>query len=121
MEIIKKGIIKQSKIIIDNFYDEYHDAKEINEEVDLDENLGLKITSLVRVKICGLFIQTLKNINNNKLDGVLKNISRLTKMVKIHLTQLKKLKERNYDITKSYLTDGIKVLYQQYFLLTRFN
>ena len=95
-----------------NLHDELDRAISAKEKSSLDDDtLGVKITSTTREKIFKQLIHIFKLIRHYEFDKALGEIAIVSKRIKLHFYQLRKLKQPNYDINVKYFTDLMKVCY----------
>ena len=116
----------------DHLYQELEIATDLKNDTDFDETFGVKITSTTREKIFKEAIEIFKLmkyslLGKSKVKGVegdkspLEEISqrtiKLSKRIKLHFYQIKKLKQDNYKDNVEYFTNLLKVIYS--FLLKK--
>jgi len=94
-----------------NLHDELDRAIRQKEKSNLDDTLGVKITSTTREKIFKQLIYIFKLIRHYDFGKALEEMTFVCKRIKLHLYQLKKLEQPNYEDNVKYFTDLMKVCY----------
>ena len=100
---------------INNLHEELDKSYELKKELDFDTEFPELITNETRIKLIKEFIEIYKlakKDSNNKL--ILERMSNITKRLKLHFSQLKRLKTKNYEDNKMYFTILLRVLYGLY-------
>ena len=113
MKVVKDNIYST----INNLYDEIDNAKEERKSLNFDTEFDILMVTTTRVHIYQelLIIFKLLKRKNNK-EEVLQRTAKLTKKIKMHFSQLRKLKTENYKDNVIYFTYVLKVIYQLVFL-----
>ena len=113
MKIIKENIYAT----ISNLYDELDDAKEQRETFDFDKDFDILMVTTTRIHIYQELIIIFKLLKKKgHREEVLQRTSKLTKKIKMHFSQLRKLKTENYKDNVTYFTYVMRVIYQLVFL-----
>ena len=99
----------------ENCFEERDSAIVMKKDCDFEKTFTIKITCLTREKIFKMAILIMKYIKVNDGENVIKLIPQLKKKVKVHLNQLHKLNQGNYEDNKQYLHGMIKFMYMWYF------
>jgi len=88
-------------------------ATEIKEKSNLETELGKKMSATTSEKIHILLINIFKALWGVNCDKkyIMNNMGRFFKMVKLHLKQLKKLKQRNIEEVKDFFKDAARIVY----------
>lgn len=88
-------------------------ATEIKESSNLETELGKKMTATTSEKIHILLISIFKTLWGVNCDKkfIMDSMNRFFKMVKLHLKQLKKLKQRNIQEVKDFFKDAARIVY----------
>ena len=94
-----------------NLHDELDRAIRQKEKSNLDDTLGVKITSTTREKIFKQLIYIFKLIRHYDFGKALEEMTFVCKRIKLHLYQLKKLEQPNYEDNVKYFTDLMKMCY----------
>lgn len=113
MKIIKNNIYST----INNLYEEIDNAKEERKVIDFDTEFDILMVTTTRIHIYQelLIIFKLLKKKTNKQE-VLQRTAKLTKKIKMHFSQLKRLGTQNYKDNVLYFTYVLKVIYQLVFL-----
>ena len=113
MKVVKDNIYST----INNLYEEIDNAKEERKVIDFDSEFDILMVTTTRLQIYEelLIIFKLLKKKTNKQE-VLERTSKLTKKIKMHFSQLRKLKTKNYEDNVIYFTYVLKVIYQLVFL-----
>jgi len=101
---------------INNLYDELDQAKELKTKLDIDTEFDILIVTTTRIHIYEELIVIFKLLKKDHKAEALQRTAKLTKKIKIHFTQLRKLKTQNYKDNVIYFTYLIKMIYQMVFL-----
>jgi hypothetical protein len=109
MKIIRNNIYST----INNLYEEIDNAKEERKVIDFDSEFDILMVTTTRLQIYEelLIIFKLLKKKTNKQE-VLERTSKLTKKIKMHFSQLRKLKTKNYKDNVLYFTYALRVIYQ---------
>jgi len=102
---------------INNLYDELDEAKDQRKELDFDTEFDILMVTTTRIHIYQeliIIFKLLKKKGNR--EEVLQRTSKLTKKIKMHFSQLRKLKTQNYKDNVIYFTYVMRVIYQLVFL-----
>ena len=96
-----------------HLHEELDNARIIKERSSLDDpdELGVKIASTTREKIFKQLIHIFKLIRHYQFTEALHEMSFITKRMKLHFYQLRKLGQPNYNVNVKYFTDLMKVCY----------
>ena len=108
---MNKKLYQHIQINKNGLHEQLDIAKKVEQDTDLDQNIGVKVTASTRIKILNKLISIFKMIKYSKYDTALEEMNGLTKRLKLHFYQLKKLKQPNYDTNVKFFTDIMKVLY----------
>ena len=113
MKVVKDNIYST----INNLYDELDTAKEERKELNFDTEFDILMVTTTRIHIYQELIIIFKLLKKktNKQEA-LQRTSSLTKKIKIHFNQLRKLKTESYKDNVTYFTYVLKVIYQLVFL-----
>tara|TARA_R110000824_G_scaffold316410_1_gene503630 strand:- start:115 stop:459 length:345 start_codon:yes stop_codon:yes gene_type:complete len=103
---IKKEIFRQ-------LYEYKWVATEIKEHSNLETELGKKMSATTSEKIHILLIKIFKAVWDNDKKFVMDNMPRYFKMVKLHLNQLRKLKQTNINEVKDFFKDASRIIYSE--------
>jgi len=103
---IKKEIFRQ-------LYEYKWVATEMKEHSCLETELGKKMSATTSEKIHILLIKIFKAVWGNDKKFVMDNMPRFFKMVKLHLNQLRKLKQRNINEVKDFFKDASRIIYSE--------
>ena len=97
---------------INNLHDELDKSYELKKKLNFDTEFPELITNETRIKIIKEFIEIYKLAKKNTKDKlILERISNITKRLKLHLSQLKRLETKNYEDNKRYFTILLRVLF----------
>jgi hypothetical protein len=109
MKVVKDNIYST----INNLYEEIDNAKEERKVIDFDSEFDILMVTTTRIQIYEelLIIFKLLKKKTNKQE-VLERTSKLTKKIKMHFSQLRKLKTKNYKDNVLYFTYALRVIYQ---------
>ena len=109
MKVVKDNIYST----INNLYEEIDNAKEERKVIDFDSEFDILMVTTTRLQIYEelLIIFKLLKKKTNKQE-VLERTSKLTKKIKMHFSQLRKLKTKNYKDNVLYFTYALRVIYQ---------
>ena len=112
MKIIKDNIYST----INNLYEEIDNAKEERKVIDFDTEFDILMVTTTRIHIYQelLIIFKLLKKKTNKQE-VLQRTAKLTKKIKMHFSQLKRLGTQNYKDNVLYFTYALRVIYQLVF------
>lgn len=113
MKVVKDNIYST----INNLYEEIDNAKEERKVIDFDTEFDILMVTTTRIHIYQelLIIFKLLKKKTNKQE-VLQRTAKLTKKIKMHFSQLKRLGTQNYKDNVTYFTYVLKVIYQLVFL-----
>jgi hypothetical protein len=105
---IKKEIFRQ-------LYEYKWVATEIKEHSNLETELGKKMSATTSENIHILLIKIFKALWGVNCDKkfVMDNMPRYFKMVKLHLFQLRKLKQTNINEVKDFFKDASRIIYSE--------
>jgi hypothetical protein len=94
-------------------------ATDIKEHSDIDTELGNKMTATTSEKIHLLLISIFKALWGVDCDKkfIMNNMGRLFKMIKLHLRQLKKLKQQNIQEVEAFFKDAARIVYSEMSIL----
>ena len=126
----------------DHLYQELEIATDLKNDTDFDETFGVKITATTREKIFKEAIEIFKlmkkicigrpaklpslkrflqsglgKVGLSSLEEISQRTIKLSKRIKLHFYQIKKLKQDNYKDNVEYFTNLLKVIYS--FLLKK--
>lgn len=88
---------------------------ELKKELNFDTEFPELIITETRIKIIKEFIDIYKLAKNNTKDKIImERMSNITKRLKLHFSQLKRLKTQNYEDNVMYFTILLRVLYSLY-------
>jgi hypothetical protein len=111
---------------INNLHEELDKSYELKKELNFDTEFPELITNETRIKIIKEFIEIYKlakkniQLNNNRMSGdfpttkdklILERMSNITKRLKLHFSQLKRLETKNYEDNVKYFTILLRVLF----------
>ena len=99
----------------ENCFEERDNAILLKKDCDFEKTLSIKITCLTREKIFKMAILIMRYIKINDGVSVLNLMPQLKKKVKVHVHQLQKLNQGNYEDNKQYLHGMVKFIYMWYF------
>ncbi len=92
-------------------HDELDKAILLKNEFSFDDfEIGMKLTALTREKIFRSLINIFKLVRHYNFQEAEKELLLVSKRIKLHLYQMKKLYQSNIKENKEYFTDVIKVL-----------
>ena len=96
-----------------HLHDELDRARSLKERSSLDnpDELGIKIVSTTREKIFKQLINIFKLIRHYDFTQALNEMSFITKRMKLHFYQLRKLGQPNCEDNVKYFTELMKVCY----------
>lgn len=102
---------------INHLYDELDQAKEQKTKLDFDTEFDILIVTTTRIQIYQELIVIFKLLKkkDHKTEA-LQRTAKLTKKIKIHFTQLRKLNTQNYKDNVIYFTYLMEMIYQMVFL-----
>ena len=96
----------------DDLHDELDKARYKKNVSSIDDDtMGVKITATTREKILIKFINIFRLLRYNDFVRALEEITNLSKRIKLHFYQLRKLKQPEYEINVKYFTDLMRVCY----------
>ena len=106
----------------DHLYNELEIATDLKNDTDFDETFGVKITATTREKIFKEAIEIFKLMKfttkgQNHYEEISNRTIKLSKRIKLHFYQIKKLKQDNYNANVEYFTNLLRVIYS--FLLKK--
>lgn len=104
---------KLKKEIFRQLYEYKWVATELKEHSCLETELGIKMSATTSEKIHILLIKIFKAVWANDKKFVMNNMPRYFKMVKLHLNQLRKLKQRNINDVKEFFKDASRIIYSE--------
>jgi len=112
MKIVRDNIYST----INNLYEEIDNAKEERKVIDFDTEFDILMVTTTRIHIYQelLIIFKLLKKKTNKQE-VLQRTAKLTKKIKMHFSQLKRLGTQNYKDNVLYFTYALRVIYQLVF------
>ncbi len=112
MKVVKDNIYST----INNLYEEIDNAKEERKVIDFDTEFDILMVTTTRIHIYQelLIIFKLLKKKTNKQE-VLQRTAKLTKKIKMHFSQLKRLGTQNYKDNVLYFTYALRVIYQLVF------
>lgn len=97
---------------INQLHDELDKSYQLKKELNYDTEFPELITNETRIKIIKEFIEIYKLAKKNTKDKlILERMSNITKRLKLHFSQLKRLKTQNYEDNVMYFTILLRVLY----------
>jgi metal-dependent amidase/aminoacylase/carboxypeptidase family protein len=97
---------------INQLHDELDKSYELKKELNFDTEFPELITNETRIKIIKEFIEIYKLAKKNTKDKlILERMSNITKKCKLHFSQLKRLKTKNYEDNVKYFTILLRVLF----------
>lgn len=92
-------------------HEELDKAKEMKDEFSLDDfEIGMKLTALTREKIFRSLINIFKLVRHFNFQEAEKELIVVSKRIKLHLYQMKKLCQTNITENKQYFMEVIKAL-----------
>ena len=104
---IKKEIFRQ-------LYQYKSQAIEVKSQVNIDSQVGALVTACTAEKIHTLLIKIFKLLwANHSKKTIMDNMSRFFKLVKLHLNQLKRLKQTNVKLIQAFFTDAARIVYSE--------
>ena len=125
----------------DHLYNELEIATDLKNDTDFDETFGVKITATTREKIFKEAIEIFKLMKKicigrfqtsckttfpaisgltkgqNHYEEISNRTIKLSKRIKLHFYQIKKLKQNNYEDNVEYFTNLLRIIYS--FLLKK--
>jgi hypothetical protein len=106
----------------DHLYHELEIATDLKNDTDFNETFGVKITATTREKIFKEAIEIFKLMRftakgQNHYEEISQRTIKLSKRIKLHFYQIKKLKQDNYNDNVEYFTNLLRVIYS--FLLKK--
>lgn len=102
---------------INNLYDELDDAIQERDKLDFEKEFDILMVTTTRVHIYQELLIIFKKLKKKQdRDEVLQRTAKLTKKIKMHFSQLRKLKTENYKDNVIYFTYVLRVIYQLVFL-----
>ena len=97
---------------INNLHEELDKSYELKKELNFDTEFPELITNETRIKIIKEFIEIYKLAKKNTKDKlILERMSNITKRLKLHFSQLKRLETKNYEDNVKYFTILLRVLF----------
>lgn len=105
MKVIRDKI----SITINQLYEELDKSLDLKKELDYDTEFPELVINETRIKILKEFIQIFKVLKKNITANV--NMLNLSKRLKLHFSQLKKVGTVNYKSNIEYFTTLLKVGY----------
>lgn len=105
---------------ISNLHEQLDKSYELKKKLNFDTEFPELITNETRIKIIKEFIEIYKLAKKNIPYGeerstkdklILERISNITKRLKLHFSQLKRLETKNYEDNKRYFTILLRVLF----------
>ena len=104
---IKKEIFRQ-------LYQYKSQAIEVKSQVNIDTKIGALVTACTAEKIHTLLIKIFKEVWGNADKKIIMDMmGRFFKLVKLHLNQLRKLKQTNVKLIKAFFTDAARIVYSE--------
>jgi len=102
---------------INNLYDELDEAKDQRKELDFDTEFDILMVTTTRIHIYQELIIIFKLLKKkDHKTEVLQRTAKLAKKIKMHFSQLRRLKTQNYKDNVIYFTYVMRVIYQLVFL-----
>ena len=116
----------------DHLYNELEIATDLKNDTDFDETFGVKITATTREKIFKEAIEIFKLMKKicigrpaisgltkgqNHYEEITQRTIKMSKRIKLHFYQIKKLKQNNYEDNVEYFTNLLRIIYS--FLLKK--
>ena len=96
---------------LDNLYDELDKSYTLKERLHFDLEFGELITNETRIKLLKDFIIVFKLLRKNEKENVLKLLNNITNRTKLHFSQLKRIKTKNFEDNKLYFTTLLRVAF----------
>lgn len=81
---------------LNQLHDELDKSYDLKKELSFDTQFVELLTNETRIKILKEFISLFKLLKNKNNENVPERLYHLSKRIKIHFSQLKKLKTKNY-------------------------
>ena len=94
--------VKKYKSVMRDYIDQSQDVIDI---CNINTDIGIMVTTSTRKKILEKYYFIFREISNNNpdiLNIISRSLNTLTKLVKLHFYQLKKLKQHNTEQNKSF-------------------
>tara|TARA_R110001592_G_scaffold272141_1_gene538711 strand:+ start:371 stop:721 length:351 start_codon:yes stop_codon:yes gene_type:complete len=101
--------------VLNQLYEYKWVATEIKNSSNLETELGKKVSACTSEKIHILLINIFKALWGVNCDKklIINNMSRYFRLVKLHLKQLKLLKQRNINEVKAFFKDAARIVYTE--------
>jgi len=104
----------------EHFYEELEITTKLKNNTNFGDTFGVKITATTREKIFKEAIEIFKLMRytrQNHYEEISNRTIKLSKRIKLHFYQIKKLKQDNYNDNVEYFTNLLRVIYS--FLLKK--
>jgi len=109
---MKREIKNKIYTTINQLQDELDKSNELKIQLNSDTEFPELITNETRIKIIKELITIFKLVKKNENRTIiLERINNITKRIKLHFSQLKRLKTKNYKDNVNYFSNLIRVLY----------
>jgi len=111
IKIKSKDVNCKINTTLDYLYDELDKSYIIKKELNFDTEFGELITNETRIKLLKDFIIVFKLLRKNEKKNVLKLLNNITNRTRLHFSQLKRIKNKNFEDNKLYFTTLIRVAF----------
>ena len=94
--------VKKYKSVMRDYIDQ---SQDVLDTCNINTDIGIMVTTSTRKKILEKYYFIFREISNNNpdiLNIISRSLNTLTKLVKLHFYQLKKLKQHNTEQNKSF-------------------
>jgi len=108
---MNKQINNKINITLDYMYDELDKCKCIKDNIDYDKSFGELVTNETRIKLLKDFVCVFKLLRKKSNENVLKLLNTATNRIKLHISQLKRIKTKNLEDNKLYFTTLLRVAF----------
>ena len=99
-------------VCLNQMYHYRDETTKIKQNSDFDKNFNELVISTTREKIFKELIKIFRLVKTpNARQEILDRTSKLTKRIKLHLHQLKKHNDQNYEDQQTYFTHALKIVY----------
>ena len=99
-------------VCLDQMYHYRDEAKLIKQECDYENKFTELVISTTREKIFNELIKIFRLVKKeNARKEILERTSKITKRIKLHLYQLKKHNDEDFEEQNLYFTHALKILY----------
>ena len=101
-----------TRAIKDVINDDMEQTSKSRDKLDIDKQLGFKVTLTTRIKIMKTLLECFNLLDKNNYKDVIPHLQLLHQRINLHLNQLNRIGKVKYKIAKKYFADTIHILYK---------